>query len=117
MHKNIHANTIHSQTHAHTHIHTQTHTHITRTHTQHTHTHTHTQENYPGEYINFTTFNSNVPFHSPPPEKDPNPPLVDMPPSFPPDLPDEPKARFVDVFVDFKLRNVTAEFPNVSCYH
>ena len=96
---------MHTLTHALMHTHTRALMHIY---------HTHTQENYPGEYINFTVFNSNVPSCSTPPAKDPKPPLTAEPPSCPPNLPDEPKERFLDVIVDFKLHDITAEFPTVS---
>ena len=71
-------------------------------------------ENYPGEYINFKTFNSNIPTPQSVPEKSPLPHLSSAPPPDPPTGPHEPGERTLWMYVDFKLRNVTAEFPTVS---
>jgi hypothetical protein len=70
------------------------------------------KENYPGEYSDFKAFNSMVPY-SPPPEKSkvgPQPKLVDTP-LFPNDATAEFKERFLDIFVDFRVHNLIAEFP------
>ena len=76
------------------------------------------QENYPGEYSDFKAFNSMVPY-SPPPEEskvNPQPKLVDTS-FFPDDATAEFKERFLDIFVDFRVHNVTFEFPTVSSAH
>ena len=67
------------------------------------------QENYPGEYIKMTPFTTSPLVDPPPP-----PPLQHAPP--PPDYdgPHAPLERTSDIFVSFKLRNITAEFPTVS---
>ena len=77
------------------------------------------QENYPGEYIDFSTYHSTS-FSDQYAPLAPRSPLGEAPPAAPPpEVPDEPQERFVDVVVDFTLRNVTAEFPTVSvcCVH
>lgn len=75
------------------------------------------KENYPGEYIKMTTFNSSP--LSPPvkvPAPEPLPPLTEAPPSQQPDEPHPPQERTIDIFVSFKLRGITAEFPTVSMH-
>ena len=70
------------------------------------------QENYPGIYINMTPFNSNVP-SAPFPE---GPPPTTLKEASPPPLcdgPHHPKERTIDILVNFKLQNITAEFPAV----
>ena len=72
------------------------------------------QENYPGEYIEFSTYHSTFPAEPGSPLA-PQPPLVDVPPAVVPSgVPDLPQERFLDVVVDFSLHDVTAEFPTVS---
>lgn len=71
------------------------------------------QENYPGEYINLTAFNSDIPL-KPSPERPSDPPLVEAPPPNPPDIQDAPVERTLNVFCTFQLCNITAEFPTVS---
>lgn len=72
------------------------------------------QENYPGEYINFTTFRSSMPSEHDTPA-DSRLPLGEEPPPNPPeDIPNIPAERFLDVVVDFALHDITAEFPTVS---
>jgi hypothetical protein len=74
--------------------------------------HCSTQENYPGIYLEFSTYNSTFPPDTPTPQPPPQPPLTSVPPASPPSgLPDRPNLRFVDVVVDFALHNITAEFP------
>ena len=78
------------------------------------------KENYPGPNINFKTFNSNIPTPQTVPERPDPPHLGSAPLADPPEGPHEPQERTVCVYVDFKLRNVTAEFPTVSkgqCVH
>ena len=74
------------------------------------------QENYPGEYVEFSTYHSTSPSEPRVPVA-PQPPLREAPPAVPPSgVPDVPCERFLDVVVDFALHNITAEFPTVS-YH
>lgn len=70
------------------------------------------KENYPGPNINFRTFNSNIPTLQTMSERAVPPHLVSAPP--PPDGSREPDERTLCLFIDFKLRNITAEFPTVS---
>ena len=71
------------------------------------------QENYPGEYLDFTAYHSRQPAEYSAPAA-PQGPLKDAPPASPPaDVPDTPQERFLDVEVDFALRNITVEFPTV----
>ena len=74
------------------------------------------QENYPGEYVEFSTYHST--FSSEPlVPVAPRPPLREAPPAvLPSGVSDVPCERFLDVVVDFALRNITAEFPTV-CHH
>ena len=74
------------------------------------------QENYIGEYMDFKAFNSAMPRHlsQQPKDQAPKLKLTDEIPDFPADCPREPDERFIDVHVEFKLHNVTAEFPTVS---
>ena len=73
-----------------------------------------TQENYPGIYLEFSTYHSTFPSDAPSPQPSP-PPLAAVPPPTPsPGLNDSPKERFLDIIVDFALQNITAEFPSVS---
>lgn len=72
------------------------------------------QENYPGEYIDFSTYHSTSlsDRYAPLP---PQSPLGEaLPAAPPPEIPDEPRDRFVDVVVDFTLQDITIEFPTVS---
>lgn len=71
------------------------------------------QENYPGEYIDFAAFNSMF-AHCPKAEDRPHPKFVDETPQYFTDKPHEPDGQFINVVVDFKLHNLTAEFPTVS---
>ena len=73
------------------------------------------QENYPGEYIKVSTFNSNIP-SEPLPQRLPPPHLIDAPPPSSLEGSSELKERALNVYVEFKLRNITAEFPTVSTY-
>ena len=60
-----------------------------------------------------TPFNSNLPC----PPVDPQtaqPPLTEALPPDQTDGPHPPRERTVDIFVVFKLRKITAEFPTVS---
>lgn len=70
------------------------------------------QENYPGEYINLTVFNSDIP-SQPSPERPQALPLIEAPPPNPPDVPDAPAERTLNVTCTFQLSNITAEFPMV----
>ncbi len=71
-------------------------------------------ENYPGEYINFKTFNSNIPTPQSVPERPPPPHLNSAPPPDPPTGSHEPGERTLWMYVDFRLKNITAEFPTVG---
>jgi hypothetical protein len=69
------------------------------------------KENYPGEYVEFSTYHSTSPSEPRVPVA-PQPPLREAPPAVPPSgVPDVPCERFLDVVVDFALHNITAEFP------
>ena len=72
------------------------------------------KENYPGEFINFKTFNSNIPTPQTVPERPHPPHLGEAPPPDPPAGSHEPAERTISVYVDFRLKNITAEFPTVS---
>lgn len=72
------------------------------------------KENYPGPNINFKTFNSNIPTPQTVSETPDPPHLGSAPLPDPPEGPHEPQERTVCVYVDFKLRKITAEFPTVS---
>ncbi len=76
------------------------------------------QENFIGENQNFKVFNSALSRRPPAPpqpqEEDPKPKLTDETPVYPADYIKEPDDRFIEVHVEFKLHNLTGEFPTVS---
>ena len=73
------------------------------------------KENYPGEYIKMTPFDSSDPSSPPTADEVVNTPLSKAPNSAPYSRPHEPAERTIDIFICFKLRNVTAEFPVNVC--
>ena len=71
------------------------------------------QENYPGEYIKMSTFESNSPSLIVPAEPV-KLPLVEAPPPGTLEGPQQPQERTMDIYVKFTLGKITAEFPTVS---
>ena len=71
------------------------------------------QENYPGEYIKMSPFNSNS-YQSISTGVINTSHLTETPPPQPYEGSHVPEERTIDIFVNFKLRKITAEFPTVS---
>lgn len=71
------------------------------------------QENYPGEYIDFSTYHSTSLSDQYAPLATRSPLGEALPAAPPPEVPDDSQERFVDVVVDFTLHNITAELPTV----